>query len=101
MKETCEREGVSKAEKQDSQCQQIMEQLLRKGFSYQVNTKEIENAIIRCGLGRDERTWKRWIRTLEVMEYIKESNCNVYEMNVTKVPNLFQVLKNIPQTHIG
>lgn len=89
-----------KTENIEDSCQQIMEQLLKNGFSYQVPRKEVENAIIRSNMGRDERTWKRWIRTLEVFEYLKQVNRNVYEMNVSKIPHLFQLLKNIPQTHL-
>ena len=89
-----------KTENIEEGCQEIIEQLLKNGFSYQVPKKEVENAIIRCNMGRDERTWKRWIRALEVLEYLKQVNKNVYEMNVTKIPHLFKLLKNMPQTSL-
>jgi len=56
---------------------------------------------------------------METLEYIKVSNTTpsiranrwlgtkaqkgkvIYEMNVTKIPQLFQVLRNHPQTRIG
>ena len=82
-------------------CLEIIEHLLKRGFSYQVARRELENAIILCNKGIDERTWKRWIRALEVFEYLKLIDKNLYEMNVSKVPNLFAILKNTPQTHLS
>ena len=82
----------------DDGCQQIMETLLKDGFNYQVPRKEVENAIIKSNMGMDERTWKRWIRALTVMEYLIPANNQVYEMNVVKIPHLYKLFRNIAHT---
>ena len=80
-----------------------MESLLKHGFSYQVPKKQIEAAIFFIR-GMDKRTCARWIEIMETLGYIiKVSDTwhnTVYEMNVVKIPNLVQILKNIPQTHL-
>ena len=77
-----------------------MEFLLKGGYSYQVPRQEVEKAIVWIR-GIDERTAKRWLKALTLMEYLTQVNKNVYEMNIVKVPGLFKLLRNQPQTHLS
>jgi hypothetical protein len=84
----------------DLVCQDIMERLLKRGYSYQISQKDLRATIIRVR-GMDKRTFKQWEETLILLEYIKRITPTTYEMNVTKVPRLFEILKNIPQTYLA
>ena len=80
-------------------CQDIMERLLKRGYSYQITDKDLRVAIIQVR-GIDKRTFKQWKETLLILDYLKRISKTTYEMNVAKIPNLFSILKNIPQTHL-
>lgn len=65
--------------------------------------KDLEKALMWIR-GVDKRTITRWIEVMEQLEYIKlvtkTKYGTIYELNVVKVPNLFAILKNQPQTHL-
>lgn len=81
-----------------------MERLLKKGFDYQICEKDLRLAITQVR-GIDKRTFKQWEQTLQDLEYLSIVNRSLhsktYEMNVAKVPNLFSILRTIPQTHLS
>ena len=81
-------------------CEEIMEILLKDGFSYQVTKASIEKAIFQTR-GVDKRTTDRWLKVLLTFNYLIPVNRQVYEMNVAKVPGLVKILRNNPQTHIS
>jgi len=86
--------------KPEEVCEEIMEILLKDGFSYQVCKKDIEKAIFRVR-GIDKRTTERWLKVLLTFDYLQEINKVVYRMNVAKIPHLFQILKHTPQTRLS
>ena len=103
-----------KKEEVEKTCEAIMEQLLKDGYSYQVTDKELESAIWMVR-GVDRRTAQRWTEIMLGLNYIKESGSHpifgkynkvvaikhIYELNVVKIPELFKLLKRIPQTHLS
>ena len=83
----------------ESVCEEIMELLLKDGFSYQVPMVEIEKVIWKVR-GTDKRTVRQWTKVLVGLTYLKQVNRAIFEMNVARVPGLFKILKNQPQTHL-
>jgi len=80
-------------------CQKIIDQLIADGFKYQISKKDIAKAIMYLR-GIDERTVQRWLKALEVFEYIIPVNPNIYKLNPIKIPNIINNLKENPQTKI-
>lgn len=72
-------------------CQEIMKSIIEKGFTNQIHKRELEKVIIVLR-GVDKRTIKNWVRTLEVMEFIKPVNSFVFELNFKKCPELLNRL---------
>ena len=72
-------------------CQEIMKAIIEKGFTNQIHKRELEKVIIVLR-GVDKRTIKNWVRTLEVMEFIKPLNPLVFELNFKKCPELLNRL---------
>ena len=77
-----------------------MERLLKRGYSYQISHQDLKRVIIQVR-GIDKRTFKQWEETLILLEYLRRLSPTTYEMNVAKIPNLFSILKDIPQTHLA
>jgi len=80
-------------------CEEIINFLLREGFKHQVSKREIEKAIMNIR-GIDERTIQRWLKALEVFEFIKPLNAYVYQLNPIRIPRVMKLLKEKPQTKI-
>ena len=83
----------------ESVCEEIMFEVLKDGYRYQVTKPTIERAIL-VTKGIDERTSKRWLKALLTLEYITPTQKNIYQINIEKIPHIFRVLKDIPQTHL-
>jgi len=79
---------VSKAVKK---CNAILMHLAEQGFTYQVTRRELEKTIAFL-IGSDPRTFRNWIRTLQLLEYIKEVAPGIYKLNFVKVPSAFEKL---------
>ena len=80
-------------------CKQIIEHLVASGWKHQVRQKDVETAIMRIR-GVDQRTKTKWLEALIVFEYLKPVAPRVYQVNPLQVPDLFQRLKEKPQTTI-
>jgi len=80
-------------------CEEIVYELLKDGYRIQARKQDIEKAVM-LTRGIDQRTSQRWINALVTFEFIKPVNRMVYEINALKVPHLFHILKNQPQTHL-
>lgn len=72
-------------------CEEIMKQLVKAGFTNQVSKKSLEVAITLIR-GGDPRTIKNWVRILTLLEYISPLNANVFQMNLTKVHGLIEMV---------
>ena len=72
-------------------CVELMKCVAELGYSYQVDRKILEIVITRV-IGQDPRTRKNWIGTLERLGFIKKLNPRVYQMNVSLVPELLNVV---------
>jgi len=80
-------------------CEQVINYLISDGFRKQVSKKEVQKAIMFIK-GIDERTIKRWLKALEIFEFLIPINAHLYEINILKIPHLITVLKENPQTKI-
>ena len=80
-------------------CEEIIYEILKDGYRYQVTKPTIEKAIL-LTRGIDERTAKRWFKALLTLEYLQEVNRGIYEINISKIPHLFKILRTLPQTHL-
>jgi len=78
-------------------CEQIIDQLIREGFRYQVSKADVEKAIMWVR-GVDNRTIQKWLKALIVFEYLIPKAPNIYQLNPFKIPELMKVLKDNPQT---
>lgn len=78
-------------------CEQIIEDLIKEGYKFQVSKSDLEKTIM-LRRGIDERTVARWIRALKTLEYITQVNASVYQLNPAMTPKLFEILKEKPQT---
>ena len=97
----CERWLIERV-KAEEICKEIIEDIVKEGYKFQVSHRELAKAIMRKR-GIDERTVQRWINALETFDYITSESTSVhkvYKLNPTKVPNLFKVLNGKPQTKI-
>jgi hypothetical protein len=81
-------------------CEEIIEQLVKDGYRYQVTRKDIEQAIMKSRNIIDERAIDRWIRALITFEYITHISHGIFKINPIKIPNLINNLKEKPQTKI-
>lgn len=79
------------------QCEQIINDLIAEGYKFQISKHDLEKTIM-LRRGIDERTVTRWIKALTTLEYIKQVNAYVYQLNPTMTPKLFEILKEKPQT---
>jgi len=61
------------------QCKAIMEAVVEKGFTKQIQKRELETVIILLR-GMDKRTVKNWINTLERLGFIKALNPFLFEL---------------------
>ena len=76
-----------------------MDYLLAEGFRVQVTRKFVEKAIMHVR-GIDPRTIHKWLRALVMFEYLIPVSVSVYRINPVKVPELFNLLREKPQTKI-
>lgn len=80
-------------------CEEIVNDLVREGFKFQVSKPDLEKAIM-WRRGIDERTIKRWIKALETFGYLKRVTPRVWQLNPVKIPQLMTLLKEKPQTRV-
>jgi len=81
-------------------CEEIMELLLKDGYTYQVSMKDVEKAIWQVR-GQNKETVRQWTKVLLGFEYLKQVNKDICEINVAKIPHLATLLRRIPQTRIS
>ena len=72
-------------------CQKIMRYLAKEGYTNQVSERVLRKTIVVL-IGADPRTFKRWIETLKLLEYIEEVGMGVYRLNYAKVPGCLEEL---------
>lgn len=72
-------------------CEEIMRQLVKGGFSNQVSKRSLELAIT-IVRGGDPRTIKNWTRNLVRLDYLKQMNASVFQMNLVKVNGLVEMV---------
>ena len=82
-------------------CDDIIKQLIKDGFVYQITRKDLEKAIMKVRNIIDERSIDRWIRALITFEYIKYKHHNIFELNPIVCPEIFKILKDKPQTKLS
>ena len=80
-------------------CQDILIELTKDGWRHQVTRKDLEKAIMMIR-GFDDRTIKKWIKILEMFGYIIPHAPNVCSINPYSHPDLFNLVKNHPQSKI-
>lgn len=74
-----------------SDCEEIMRQLVKSGFTNQVSKNSLELAIMSVR-GADPRTLKNWTKNLIRLEYLKRLNASVFQMNLVKVNGLVEMV---------
>lgn len=74
-----------------STCEEIMRQLVKSGFTNQVSKSSLQLAI-KVIRGGDPRTVKNWTENLIQFEYLKRLNASVFQMNLTKVNGLVEMV---------
>jgi len=72
-------------------CQKIMRYLAKEGYMNQVSERILRKAIVLL-IGADPRTFKRWMETLKLLEYIEEVGMGIYRLNYAKVPGCVEEL---------
>lgn len=70
-------------------CKGILKYLVDKGFSYQVSSQSLKEAIIMVR-GGDPRTVSNWMKNLHILGFIERVNLNVYRMNLVKCPEALE-----------
>lgn len=80
-------------------CRQIIDYLLAEGYKVQVRRSDVEKAIMRIR-GVDQRTKQKWLEALIVFEYLIPTSSMTYRLNPLRIPELFKLLRNKPQTKI-
>lgn len=68
-------------------CKEIMDSVIERGFINQVHKRELERIII-LKRGMDKRTIRNWLRTLEILGFIKLVNPFVYELDFSPCKEL-------------
>lgn len=84
-------------------CKEIIAEVVKEGFQYQVSHKNLVKVIMRKRDIIDERAVARWINALQTFGYLKAETTTVwrvYKLNPAKVPDLFNNLKEKPQTKL-
>jgi len=88
--------------KAEQTCKEIIAEIVKKGYQYQISHADLTKIIMQKR-GIDERTIQHWINALETFDYLKAEPTTVlkvYKLNPLKVPELFNILKEQPQTKI-
>lgn len=60
-------------------CKEIMKVVVDKSFTHQIHRRELEKVIMLLR-GMDKRTIRNWLRTLELLGFIKPLNPFVYAL---------------------
>lgn len=94
----CERESEREL-KVHKVCSEIIDHLLAQGWKVQVRRKDVEKAIMQIR-GIDERTVSRWLKALITFEYLIPTSTMTYRLNPLRIPELFNNLREKPQTKI-
>ena len=69
-------------------CIEIMQLIVKEGYTNQVHEKGIDKAIIQIR-GSDQRTLKNWKRALVARGFIEKKIGSVYQINLMNIPQLF------------
>lgn len=72
-------------------CIEIMRSLVESGYTNQVSLKGL-NVAITLNRGGDPRTLSNWRNTLERLGFIQRANVNVYRLELSRVPELLNVM---------
>lgn len=70
-------------------CKEILNYLVKNGFTYQVSRHSLVETIILIR-GGDLRTIKNWVRNLQVLGFIKMMNPNVFKLNLARCPEALE-----------
>lgn len=90
--------------KAEQTCKEIIAEVVKKGFQYRVSHRDLVKIIMNKRDIKDERAVQGWINALQIRDFIiLESTTihKIYQLNPSKVPDLFQVLKEKPQTKLS
>ena len=79
----------SKTSRTHRVCKEILDYLVREGFTYQVSRTSLVKAITLIR-GGDPRTIQNWIRNLRVLGFIEMINLNVFKLNLVKSPEALE-----------
>jgi len=72
-------------------CKEIMKAIAERGYTNQIHKRELEKVIM-INRGIDKRTIQNWLRTLEVLGFIKPLNSNVYGLDFSQCPELLNLV---------
>jgi hypothetical protein len=76
------------------ECREIMQVIIKSGFTNQIHKRELEKIIMTLR-GMDRRTIRNWVKTLEVMGFVRVVNASVFQLNFDGCKDLlFEVYKN-------
>jgi len=74
----------------NKKCQEILELLVKQGFTFQVGESEIDKAITTIR-GLDPRTICNWKRALETLGYIQKLSAKLFKLDLAKTPELLTI----------
>lgn len=83
----------------DRICNDLMNNIIRKGFRYQITRRDLETEIMKVR-GIDPRTVHNWIKILCRFEYLIMLSPIVFKINPFKCEEILEILKENPQTKI-
>jgi hypothetical protein len=70
-------------------CEEILNYLVNRGFTYQVSRESLVEAITLIR-GGDPRTIQNWIRNLQVLGFIEMVNPSVFKLNLVRCPEALE-----------
>ena len=83
-------------------CKQIIDDLIKDGYRHQIPHKDLAKIIMQKR-GIDERTVAKWVKALIAFDFITPIETTVYKvytLNPAKIPAIFKVLNEKPQTKL-
>ena len=68
-------------------CYEIMDYLVKQGFTNEVHINEVKKAIVYVR-GPDKRTINNWMNALEILGFLERKSTLVFKMNLGNCPEL-------------
>jgi hypothetical protein len=95
---------LSDGMKAEQTCKEIIAEVVKEGYKYQISHRDLVKIIMNKRDIKDERAVQGWINALQIRDFIILESTRIhkiYQLNPSKVPDLFQVLKDKPQTKLS